>query len=174
MAVFHYFADDELSESELLAATIDGHLIAYGAGFVPADIADTAWMRARALRPVLGDTLAAVRLTAAWVHGWISVAPVRHDVQRATERRLHRMPDRALDYHDLRLAVADTISIAHVSVSSQTRTVVDLARTGAQHELIANVLAAAPELRASATQWLTDHPRFPGARAARSVLTTTR
>lgn len=173
MAVFHYFAGEALSESELLAASIDGHLIAFGAGFVPADVADTVWMRARALEPVLGTTLAAVRLTAAWVHGWVSVVPGRFAVQRATARRLHWIPNRALDYHDLQLAPEDTIEVAGVHVSSETRTVVDLARSGTQDAVVATILAQAPHLRVSATEWLAEHPRFPGARAARHVLSTT-
>ena len=58
-------------------------------------------LRAGSLRGILGDTLAATHLTAAWIHGALHEPPARHTVQRAVPRRLHHVIGRRLVYRDL-------------------------------------------------------------------------
>ena len=42
-------------------------------------------------RALLGETLAATHLSAAWIHGALDEPPARHTVQRAVPRRLHHV-----------------------------------------------------------------------------------
>ena len=75
---FIYFAGDALSIAELSAASLDGHLVGLGEGFMPADAVETPAMRAASLRSLMGETKAASLLTAAWIWGAIPSAPARH------------------------------------------------------------------------------------------------
>ncbi|WP_052460433.1 type IV toxin-antitoxin system AbiEi family antitoxin [Microbacterium gorillae] len=168
---FVYFPDDALSATELAAARLDGHLIELGAGYLAADSPDTPWMRARSLRPVLGDVLAATHRTAAWVHGALDEAPPRWEVQRCSPHRLHRIPDWRLDYRDLQILPADLVRMAGVHITTPARTVADLARpdTG-DPETLAALLSLLPEAATAALDWFRDNPGRPGARAARETL----
>lgn len=170
MRGFHYFANDDLSAVELQSACLDGLLVPLGAGFIPADAPDTEWMRARSLAPVLGATLAAVRLTAAWIYQATDILPHPIALQRSSAQRLHRSPDRTLEYHDLRLPPADTVMLAGIALSSRTRTFVDLARGGARDDVLERLIDQEPRVVEDARAWLRDQPRHPGARAARMRL----
>jgi hypothetical protein len=123
-----YFPGQRLSEAELMAACLDGHLVALGDAFIAADAAETAALRGASLRPLLGDALAATQRSAAWVHGALDAPPSRHRVQRVTARRLHHIIDRRLEYHDRRLPADDLMLIGGVWVTTPTRTLADLAR----------------------------------------------
>lgn len=125
---FLYFADDRLSCAELTAACLDGHLVALGDAYMPADAVETPALRAGSLARILGDTLAATHLTAAWIHGCLPEPPARHTVQRAVSRRLHVVPDRHLVYRDLTVASEDLRLIGGVLVTTPDRTLADLAR----------------------------------------------
>ena len=83
---FLYFADDRLSLAELSAACLDGDLVELGEAYIPADAVETRGLRAGSLRELLGDSLAATHLSAAWIHGALGEPPVRHTVQRAVPR----------------------------------------------------------------------------------------
>lgn len=139
---FLYFADDRLSNAELTAACLDGHLVSLGDAYMPADAVETAALRAGSLVRTLGDTLAATHLTAAWIHGALPAPPSRHTVQRAVARRLHVVPDRQLVYRDLAVAPEDLHLIGGVHVTTAERTLADLARVGdAPHSRAARLLA---------------------------------
>jgi hypothetical protein len=125
---FLYFADEKLSQAELTAACLDGHLVELGEAFIPADAVETAALRAGSLIRILGDTLAATHLTAAWIHGALPSPPARHTVQRAVGRRLHIAPDRQVVYRDLAVDPADLQLVGGVLVTSVVRTLSDLAR----------------------------------------------
>ena len=73
---FLYFADDRLSQAELTAACLDGDLVELGEAYIPADAVETTGLRAGSLSEVLGESLAATHLTAAWIHGAPSRAAV--------------------------------------------------------------------------------------------------
>jgi hypothetical protein len=127
---FLYFVDDRLSLAELSAACLDGDLVELGDAFIPADAVETRGLRAGSLTALLGDTLAASHLSAAWVHGALAAPPSRHTVQRAVTRRVHNLPLRHVVYRDLRVDQADLVRLGGVWVTSAVRTLVDLARVG--------------------------------------------
>jgi len=169
---FLYFAGEKLSIAELSAARVDGHLVEVGEGYMPADAVETAVMRAASLRPVLGDTLAAIELTAAWIHGMLAGPPLPHTVQRATRRRLHPIVDRRLRYRDVRLDPADALVRGGVRVSTPLRTLVDLSRRGdeaaaaAARRLVATGLARTDD----AFAWFDRHRVLPHRRTALALL----
>ncbi|MFD4957562.1 hypothetical protein [Microbacterium sp. NPDC058389] len=141
---FLYFADDRLSRAELTAACLDGHLVELGDAYIPADAVETTALRAGALSRLLGETLAATHLTAAWIHGGLPQPPARHTVQRGVPRRLHVMPDRHVVYRDVAVPAADLELIGGVRVATTVRTLIDLARTtDAAHARAAGLLASA-------------------------------
>lgn len=140
---FLYFADDRLSRAELTAACLDGDLVGLGEAYIPADAVETSALRAGSLLPVLGDTLAATHLTAAWIHGALPQPPSRHTVQRAVARRLHIVPDRQVVYRDRAVPVQDLQLIGGVRVTTVPKTLADLARAGDhEHTRAAHLLAA--------------------------------
>lgn len=169
---FLFFADERLSLAELSAACLDGLLVPLGAGYMPADAAETPWMRARSLQPILGERWAAVRRSAAWIHGSLEDEPAVHHVQRAGVTRVRARSDARTVFHDVRLAADDIRTIAGVHVSTPERTLVDLARSDDDVDLpLARAWAAAdPLVRTSAEAWLARHPRFPHARRAATLL----
>ena len=171
-SLFLYFADDRLSLAELSAACLDGDLVELGDAFIPADAVETRGLRAGSLAVVLGDSLAATHLTAAWVHGALPSPPSRHTVQRAVPRRLKRAPDRRLVYRDLAVDPADLRQICGVQVTTAARTLADLARVSdALHARAAGLLAAAePGLAHASIAWLDDHPSLPHRIAALRLL----
>lgn len=141
---FLYFVDDRLSIAELTAARLDGDVVELGDAFIPADAVETRALRAGSLAGLLGETLAATHLTAAWVHGALPDPPARHTVQRAVPRRLHRSPSRRLVYRDLAVEPGDLELIGGVRVTTAVRTLSDLARTGdAAHARAAALMAEA-------------------------------
>lgn len=171
MSSFHYFAGDRLSAAELSAACIDGDLLGVGDGYMPADAAETTWMRARSLAPVLGHTLAATHATAAWVHGALGDLPGHLDVQRCSDRRRHHVPHPRLIYRDMRLDPLDRLSIAGVVVTTLPRTVADLARGGDEYDAaLCALLAWNPDARAAGLRWIDQHPGLPRSRRARERL----
>lgn len=168
---FLYFVDDRLSLAELTAARLDGDVVELGDAFIPADAIETRGLRAGSLVGLLGDTLAATHLTAAWVHGAIPDPPARHTVQRATTRRLHYTPARIVHYRDLVIDARDLESIGGVQVTTRVRTLVDLCRVDDdQHARAARLLAAGDgELVAAALARL-EAGSLPHKRAAIALL----
>ncbi|GAA5197924.1 type IV toxin-antitoxin system AbiEi family antitoxin [Microbacterium jejuense] len=141
---FLYFADDRLSRAELTAACLDGHLVALGDAYIPADAVETAALRAGSLARVLGEALAATHLSAAWIHGALPQPPDRHTVQRAVARRLHVVPDRHVRYRDTAVPDEDLELLGGVRVTTPVRTLIDLARaTDAAHGRATRLLAVA-------------------------------
>ena len=169
---FLYFPGERLSLAELTAACLDGLLAPIGEGFMPADAVETPWMRARSLAPLVGERCAAVRASAAWVHGGISAEPARHHVQRASAERVRPPRAARVVAHDVRILPSDVVTIAGVRVSSPERTLVDLARSRDDDDrAAARVWADAdPDVAAAAEAWLVRHPRFPYGRRALDLL----
>ncbi|MEX0151592.1 type IV toxin-antitoxin system AbiEi family antitoxin [Microbacterium sp. LMI1-1-1.1] len=169
---FLFFPGDPLTESELRAACLDGLLVPLGAGFMHADAAETAWMRAASLRPLLGDALAATRLTAAWIHGALDVEPVRHEVQRAVPRRSTDARRLSVAYRDMQIDDGDLETVAGVRVTSVARTLADLARSEDPVHLEAASRWRDGDRAAviRAREWLAGARRFPGKRRAAALL----
>jgi hypothetical protein len=169
---FLYFPDDRLSSAELRAARLDGHVVEVGDAYVPADTVETAALRAASLLPLLGTTLAATHLSAAWVLGGTPEPPVRHTVQRASARRPHSRFDIRVQYRDLQVPDVDLILIGGVLVTTPERTLADLARIDdAEHRRAFQMLAdAEPGLAARALEWLTAQGPIWAKRAGRETL----
>ncbi|MDW4572534.1 type IV toxin-antitoxin system AbiEi family antitoxin [Microbacterium sp. M3] len=148
---FLYFAGDRLSRAELTAACLDGDLVELGDAYMPADAVETAALRAGSLARILGDTLAATHLTAAWIHGALPAPPVRHTVQRAVARRLHMVVDRHLVYRDVAVDADDLQLRGGVRVTTPARTLADLARVDDSAHARASFLLADAEPDALAT-----------------------
>ena len=127
-SVFLYFAGERLSEAELSAARLDGHLVDLGEGYMPADAVETAAMRAASLGSLLADAMAASLLSAAWIWGAIDEPPTRHSAHRAVERRLHHVIDRRLVLHDVAVPAAGRVRIGGIWVTTPLQTLLDLAR----------------------------------------------
>lgn len=165
---FLYFVDEKLSAAELSAARMDGHLVELGEAYIPADAVETRELRAGSLRGLLGDTLAATHLTAAWVHGAVHEPPTRHTVQRAVSRRLHRVIDSRLLYRDLTVASDDLVRVGGVWVTSPTRTLADAARVDddAHQRAVRLLVEAFPGLADDAVRWLEGHGSLPHKRPA--------
>lgn len=153
---FLYFAGGRLSAAELTAARLDGDLVEVGEGFMPADAVETRELRAGSLAPLLGDTLAATHLSAAWVHGVLDEPPTRHAVQRITARRLSSVIGVRVRYRDLQLPAEDVAVICGVAVATPTRTLADLARSRdhAERDAAVRMTDLSPALIDAALQWL--------------------
>ena len=169
---FLYFADERLSPAELSAARLGGHLVELGEAYIPADAVETPALRAGSLSGLLGDTLAATHLSAAWVHGALHEPPARHTVQRAVARRLHQVIGRRLHYRDLSVDPADLERIGGVLVTAPDRTLADLCRVREDGYAAAArmMVDAAPDLAARAVAWLESHGALPHKRSALKVL----
>ena len=153
---FLYFPGDRLSPAELCAARLDGHVVEVGDAYAPADTVETPALRAASLQPLLGATLAATHLSAAWVFGGPPDPPVRHTVQRASPRRPHSSFDVRVRYRDLQLPIHDLVRIGGVLVTTAERTLADLARVDDdEHRSAFALLAdASPGLAKRAMAWL--------------------
>ncbi|WP_375384352.1 type IV toxin-antitoxin system AbiEi family antitoxin [uncultured Microbacterium sp.] len=171
-STYLYFANGRLSIAELSAARLDGHLVELGEGYIPADAIETAALRAGSLAELLGDTLAATHLTAAWVHGALPDPPARHSVQRCVPQRLHHVFGRRIVYRELRVDDRDLQRIGGVLVTSPARTLADLARVcDDQHIRAARALAEGlPALAADALAWMSTQGSLPHKRPAMTLL----
>lgn len=155
---FIYFAGDALSIAELSAASLDGHVVELGEGFMPADAIETPAMRAASLRALLGETKAASLLTAAWIWGAIAQPPARHSAHRAVPHRLHHVISRRLVLHDVFLGDDARVRLGGVWVSTPL------------HTLIALVRDVAASTRTGVQTSPTSRPEHPAAHAARALV----
>ncbi|HEX5858255.1 MAG TPA: type IV toxin-antitoxin system AbiEi family antitoxin [Microbacterium sp.] len=163
-----------LSAAELSAARLDGHLVELGEGYIPADAVETTHLRAASLSVLLGSTLAATHLSAAWIYGAVDAAPPRHTVQRAVPRRIHHVIDRRILYRDGFIGDDDLAPVGGVLATAPPRTAADLARV-VETEPIAwdalrSMAALFPGLVPAARRWFHTHGPVPGKRDALRVL----
>ncbi len=172
---FLYFAGDRLSGAELCAARLDGDVVEIGEAYMPADAVETRELRAGSMRERLSPALALTRESAAWVHGALAEAPVRHRVQRLSPRRIHHVFDVRLVYRDVALRVSDVQTIAGIAVTTPEKTLGDLARDlcgGADDaaDAIGAMVAWRSDLAASAASALASGPPLHHKRAAIAYL----
>ncbi|QIG40691.1 hypothetical protein G5T42_15430 [Microbacterium sp. 4R-513] len=169
---FLYFPGDRLSRAELSAARLDGDVVELGEAYIPADAVETMALRAGSLRGILGETLAATHLSAAWVHGALVGPPARHTVQRAVEWRVHQVIDRRVVYRDPQVAADDLWRIGGVLVTSPQRTLADLARVpDDEYAEAARLFSDAfPGLALEAAAWFDERSPVPHKRTAVAFL----
>jgi len=173
---FMYLPGVRLTEAELSAACLDGHLVALGDGYIPADVVESMVLRAASVAHLLGTTLAATHESAAWILGRLDEPPARHRVQRAVDRRLHHVVSRRLLYRDPFIEGSDLLDIAHVRVSSPARTLADLARSpeASSRALARRWASERPDEAAESLAWLERHRSIPHKRNARMLLASVR
>ncbi|KJL18849.1 type IV toxin-antitoxin system AbiEi family antitoxin [Microbacterium azadirachtae] len=132
---FLHVPGDRLSVSELSAARLDGDVVDLGESYAPADLVETAALRAASLLPLTAGIRGAAfaGMSAAWIHGAGDAPPEVHEVQSATGRRLRVPATRRLIVHDPVPDPVDLQVVGGVTVTTPERTVIDLLRWPVTH-----------------------------------------
>jgi hypothetical protein len=171
---FLYVPGARLSQAELSAARIDGHVVELGDGYVPADLVETPAARASTLAELVRPGTAASGPTAAWIHGAGDSPPAIHHVKRSVERRLRPRTNGRLVFHDTLLAASDLCEIGGIAVSTPARTLLDLStalhrdpRVLTWMERLAHVF---PGLASETAALLRGLQRVPGSRTGLAAL----
>ena len=169
---FLYFPGERLSPAELSAARLDGDVVELGEAYIPADAVETRALRAGSLSGILGDTLAATHLSAAWVHGALDEPPARHTVQRGGSRRRHQVFGRRVVYRDPAVPADDLWRVGGVLVTSPPRTLADLARVPDDEytDAACRLADAMPGLASEAIAWFEARGPVPNKRPAIAFL----
>lgn len=171
---FLYLPGGRLSQPELSAARLDGHVVEVGDAYVPADLVESAEVRASTVSAFVQPGTAACSQTAAWIHGAGDAPPNVHHARRCVERRLRPATSHRLVFHDTMVPEDDVRTIGGVPVTMPTRTMLDLATTFHRDprvlpwmELLAVAIPGAAE---AAVARLQDRQRMPGRRAGLALL----
>jgi len=171
---FLYLPGARLSEAELSAARIDGHVFEIGDAYVPADLIETADVRATAIATLVRPGTAASGPTAAWIHGAGDVPPAVHHVKRAADRRLRPHVNARLVFHDTVLPASDLQLIGGIAVSTPERTMLDLATTlhrdPRMKPWMERLARLFPELSSETASVLRSLRRVPGSRVGLAAL----
>ncbi|MFD6699170.1 MULTISPECIES: type IV toxin-antitoxin system AbiEi family antitoxin [unclassified Microbacterium] len=119
-----------LSLPELAAARLDGDVVELGEGYAPADLVETAALRAASLIPLVAGMrdAAFAGMTAAWIHGASDAPPDPHELQSATGHRLRAPTTRRIIVHDPVLDPSDVQHLGGIAVTTPERTLIDLLR----------------------------------------------
>ncbi len=171
---FLYLPGERLSESELSAARIDGHVVEVGDAYIPADLVAGPDVRASSVAALVQPGTAACTQTAAWIHGAGDAPPVVHHVRRCIERRIRPITSARLVFHDTVLPDADVELIGGVPVSTPGRTMLDLATTLHRDPRVLvwmdRLTVAVPGTAELAVAALRDLRRVPGSRVGLAAL----
>ncbi|OZB85135.1 MAG: hypothetical protein B7X41_08190 [Microbacterium sp. 14-71-5] len=165
---FLHVPGDRLSLAELTAARLDGDVVGLGETFAPADLVETAVLRAASLIPLIPGMPGAAfaGMSAAWIHGAGDAAPEPHEIQSASGRRLRAPATRRIIVHDPILGPADLQRLGGVAVTTPERTLIDLLRWPVtlpeRHEWARLLVQADPALVGRATARLAGMRRGPG------------
>lgn len=171
---FLYVPGERLSQSELSAARIDGHVVEVGDAYVPADLIEGPDVRASTIATLVRPGTAASGPTAAWIHGAGDAPPAVHHIRRCVERRIRAVTSSRLVFHDTVVPSSDLQKIGGVLVSTPMRTMLDLATTLHRDprvltwmDRLAIVFPEAPEAAGDALRGMS---RVPGSRVGMAVL----
>lgn len=132
---FLHLPGERLSQTELSAARLDGDVVELGEVYAPADLVETAALRAASLVPLTEGVRGAAfaGMSAAWIHGAGDTPPELHELQSATGRRLRASANRRLLVHDPVLESVDVQRVGGVAVTTPERTLIDLLRWPVTH-----------------------------------------
>ncbi|WP_460795478.1 type IV toxin-antitoxin system AbiEi family antitoxin [Microbacterium sp. GXF0217] len=164
-----YGADGPLSEAELRALRLDGLLFDVGGAFLPADVPETAEVRALSLAVHLRDEYVVSGATAAWVHGAGDARPRRCHVRPHVARRLRASADTDVVLHDGVVPASEIQLFVGVRVLTVPAALVDLARVrgaGPADGWLTGLLALDPSQASPAVELLRARDRLPGKRQA--------
>lgn len=171
---FLFVPGERLSLSELSAARLDGDVVEIGDAYIPADLLESADVRASTIAALVRPGTAAAGPTAAWIHGAGDAPPAVHHVQRASSRRLRPRPSMRVVFHDSPLAASDVVHLGGIAVASPLRTMLDLAiglhRDPRLQPWIEHLSVVHPSLVPEARTALQGLERVPGSRIGRAVL----
>lgn len=169
-----YLPGVRLSEAELSAARIDGHVVEVGDAYVPADLIEGSDVRASAVASLVRAGTAASGPTAAWIHGAGDGPPGVHHVRRCVERRIRATTNSRLVFHDTVVASSELESIGGILVTTPVRTMLDLATTVHRDPRVLTwmdkLALVSPDVPEEASAMLRRMSRVPGSRAGRAVL----
>ncbi|MHC9044083.1 hypothetical protein ACYX8G_05840 [Microbacterium saperdae] len=169
-----YVPGRRLTLAELSAARLDGDVVEIGDAYIPADLIESADVRASSIADLVRPGTAAAGPTAAWIHGAGDAPPAVHHIRRSIPRRVRPQLSGRMIFHDGALSPSEVESIGGIDVSTPLRTMLDLAtgvhrdaRLIAWIEHLARVDAVlVGESIACMQQW----NRVPGSRIGRAVL----
>jgi hypothetical protein len=169
-----YVPGRRLSLSELSAARLDGHVVELGDAYIPADLSESADVRASSIARLVRPGTAAAGPTAAWVHGAGDAPPAVHHIRRSVPRRVRPQLTNRVIFHDGPLSEGEIVRLGDIDVSTPLRTMLDLAtgvhRDPRLREWIEHLAYAHPSLVAESIDAMADWNRVPGSRIGRSVL----
>jgi hypothetical protein len=118
----------DLPLGELWAACLDGELVPLGAGFLLADLPETAESRMESIAPVISGRLLVERQSAAWVHGALDFAPRLHTLAVRYSERTAISRNANMTVREVVLRPGETRVIRGIEVTTELRTAIDLAR----------------------------------------------
>ena len=153
-----------LSVAELHAARLDGELYTVDERFSPVDEAETAWLRATAMRSVAGTRMIAELDSALWIHGLLAYPPAVHTVCIARSDRIKFPPSRRFALREVTHAPGDITEIAGLRVTVPGRILYDLAfAESADAALRAHgLLVRWPDLADACARRIAAAPNLPG------------
>ncbi len=117
----------DLPLAELCSARLDGELFPLGEFWCPIDEVEGADSRAIAAGLLVPPRCIAERLTAAWIYG-VAPEPLRQQFCVDTAARAHVPLSPRVQLREVRRAMDETRTISGIRVTTELRTVVDLAR----------------------------------------------
>lgn len=171
---FLYLPGERLTLPELTAARLDGDVVDIGDAYIPADLVESADVRAASIAAIVQPGTAVCGPSAVWVHGACDAPPNTHHLRRAVTRRIRAVQDPRVRYHDTPLPPEDLELIGGVTVTTPERTVIDLALAGHRDSALdhwLSVLAAHdPALIGIARERIGSLRRVPGSRRALELL----
>lgn len=169
-----YVPGRRLSLSELSAARLDGHVVELGDAYIPADLTESADVRASSIAPLVRPGTAAAGPSAAWIHGAGDTPPAVHHIRRSVPRRVRPQLSGRVIFHDGPLGEEEVVRLGDIDVSTPLRTMLDLAtgvhRDPRLREWIDHLAHVQPSLVAESIDAMADWNRVPGSRIGRSVL----
>jgi len=119
---------DDLPLAELCAARIDGELMRIGDGWAPIDEPDLPALRAAAVAIRMPRRLVIERLSAAWVHGALAVAPSIAQFCVPHDSRIAVILDRRATVREVRIDDEEIVEFRGIRCTSIARTAFDLVR----------------------------------------------
>lgn len=157
---------DDLPLAELCAARIDGDLFAIDEGWAPVDEPDLPSLRAAVVALRVSRSLIIERLSAAWVHDALDMAPRTAQFCVPHRSRIAAIADRRVTIREVVLADDEVIEYGAVRCTTPARTAFDLLRETSLPDpdaecVVARLLASRPRLEDQIRERLDRAHRMP-------------